>query len=259
MMAVQIEAGKFYRGSDGRKIGPMRIWGFGNEEHPFDAGGNDIWRADGTTRWSDQPVLVAEWVDPTADNGELPQKWAKGTINVGDMIPQSLDMTAAVQRVLDQGTPDGKQLMFDQSRAWEPGLTDLAPDELVVSTFGPLHDLPSLTNCETPVSPKANDCLKLPTVGMKATEIAGKAANLVGGDRDRQHGAKHDNFSRIAAVWNAWLRIRREPSADLDAHDVGVMMVLMKMARTQSGSLNIDDYIDACGYAACAGEVAQIS
>lgn len=93
----------------------------------------------------------------------------------------------------------------------------------------------------------------------RAVDIAGKAASLVGGDRDRQHGAKHDNFRRIAGVWNAWLSIRKEPSAPLDAHDVGCMMALMKLARTQSGALNVDDYVDACGYAACAGEVAQIS
>lgn len=92
---------------------------------------------------------------------------------------------------------------------------------------------------------------------VQAKEIAAKASDLVGGDRDRQHGAKHDNFSRIANMWNAWSVTRRDPAASLTAHDVGVMMALMKLARTQSGSLNIDDYVDACGYAACAGEVAQ--
>jgi hypothetical protein len=79
----------------------------------------------------------------------------------------------------------------------------------------------------------------------------------VGGDRDRQHGAKKDNFDRIAAMWNAWLSIRKDQSAPLAAHDVAMMMVVMKLARTQSGSFNIDDYVDACGYASCAGEVAQ--
>lgn len=93
---------------------------------------------------------------------------------------------------------------------------------------------------------------------LRATDIAGRASDLVGGDRDRQHGQKHDNFSRIATMWNAWLSVRKDPAAPLTAHDVGVMMVAMKLARTQSGALNLDDYIDACGYAACAGEVAQI-
>lgn len=93
---------------------------------------------------------------------------------------------------------------------------------------------------------------------MKAHEIAVMAASLVGGDRDTQHGEKLDNFSRIAVMWQAWLAIRRDPAAPLDAHDVGIFMVLMKAARTQSGAFNPDDAIDMCGYAACAGEVERL-
>ena len=92
---------------------------------------------------------------------------------------------------------------------------------------------------------------------LKAHQIAATAAELVGGDRDRQHGQKRDNFVRIAAVWQSYLGIRRDPKAPLDAVDVGHMMVLMKVARTQSGAVNPDDYIDAAGYAACAGEIAM--
>ncbi|MDF2809483.1 MAG: Che12p58 [Microvirga sp.] len=92
---------------------------------------------------------------------------------------------------------------------------------------------------------------------MRAHEIAAKAADLVGGDRDRQHGQKADNFKRIAAMWNAYLSIRRDPAEPLSAVDVGHMMAAMKLARTQSGALNLDDYVDAAGYMACAGEVAN--
>lgn len=92
---------------------------------------------------------------------------------------------------------------------------------------------------------------------MRAAEVCSKAAELVGGDRDAQHGAKLDNFTKIAALWNAWTEIRSGVPAGFTAHDVGVMMALMKIARTQSGGFNIDDYIDACGYAGCAAQVAQ--
>ena len=34
-------------------------------------------------------------------------------------------------------------------------------------------------------------------------------------------------------------------------------MVLLKVARTQEGQHNIDDYVDACGYSAIAGEIAE--
>ena len=90
-----------------------------------------------------------------------------------------------------------------------------------------------------------------------ASEIAARASDLVGGDRDRQHGQKSDNFERIATMWNAYLAIRRHPDAQLTAVDVGHMMAAMKLARTQSGALNVDDYIDGAGYLACAGEIAQ--
>ena len=92
---------------------------------------------------------------------------------------------------------------------------------------------------------------------MRAHQIAARAAELVGGDRDRQHGKKLTNFANIALMWNAYLAIRREPGQPLDAADVAHMMVLMKTARTQTGTLNLDDHIDMAGYAACAGEVAH--
>jgi len=134
--------------------------------------------------------------------------------------------------------------------------------ETAATTFGPLGQYAASDDTECTRDLLRNGIF-VPDQKManprRAVDIAGKAASLVGGDRDRQHGAKHDNFRRIAGVWNAWLAIRKEPAAPLDAHDVGCMMALMKLARTQSGALNVDDYVDACGYAACAGEVAQIN
>lgn len=95
-----------------------------------------------------------------------------------------------------------------------------------------------------------------PTPVKSARDIATRAASLVGGDRERDHGKKADNFNRIAKMWQTYLDIRRHPSAPLDAVDVGHMMSIMKVARTQSGALNVDDYVDGAGYMACAGEVA---
>lgn len=134
------------------------------------------------------------------------------------------------------------------------------PDLDIVAEYTPeepsSRDSFNLDMKDTP----ANDAVgsNISPTFMRATEIAGRAADLVGGDRDRQHGAKKDNFERIATMWNAWLKTRRDPAAPLSAFDVGILMVLMKAARTQSGSLNIDDFIDAAGYAACAGEIAQL-
>lgn len=93
---------------------------------------------------------------------------------------------------------------------------------------------------------------------MQAAEILTKASELVGGARDQEHGDKFTNFNCIAAVWNGYLLARtvsNKPFA-LSAVDVGNMMELLKVARRLSGAHNADDYVDAAGYAGCAGEIA---
>lgn len=90
-----------------------------------------------------------------------------------------------------------------------------------------------------------------------AGDIATAASKLVSGDRQNQHGDKLDNFQRIAALWDVYITTRKNKDKPLDALDVGHMMVLLKIARTQSGTFNPDDYIDMTGYSACAGDVAH--
>lgn len=87
-----------------------------------------------------------------------------------------------------------------------------------------------------------------------------EAASLVSGDREKQHGSKLVNHTNIAVMWTAWLRRRGliANESTLTAHDVAVMMVLLKAARTLSGSHNQDDYRDMIGYAAIAGHLADI-
>jgi hypothetical protein len=89
---------------------------------------------------------------------------------------------------------------------------------------------------------------------MKAPEIATKAAELIGGDRAETHGDMHEHFAHVAALWSAYLNKRL--GVPLDATDVPHMMAILKIARTRSGGLNVDDWIDGAGYLACAGEVA---
>jgi hypothetical protein len=86
---------------------------------------------------------------------------------------------------------------------------------------------------------------------MNAPEIANKAAELVGGDRAESHGDMHQHFAHVAAMWSAYLKLEQP----LGAADVPHMMALLKIARTKSGSINVDDWIDGAGYLACAGEV----
>ena len=94
---------------------------------------------------------------------------------------------------------------------------------------------------------------------MKAAEFAQRAADLIGGDRNRQHGDARKNHNNIAALWNGYLQRRFGGNhlIALNAHDVMLMMVLLKVARTLAGSHNPDDYTDMVGYAALAGGDAE--
>lgn len=94
---------------------------------------------------------------------------------------------------------------------------------------------------------------------MEAVEILNTAASLVGGDRAKTHGDKLINHTKIANLWNTYLVNKSGVAINIDATDVAQMMILLKIARTQSGGThNPDNYVDAAGYAGVAGECAKI-
>ena len=71
------------------------------------------------------------------------------------------------------------------------------------------------------------------------------------GKRHEEYGAKKTNHDNIAKLWSAYLGI------DVNAHDVAILMLLLKIARTKSGNPTEDTYIDMVGYSAIAGEVCE--
>lgn len=89
---------------------------------------------------------------------------------------------------------------------------------------------------------------------MNKVDIAKKAAEIIGGDRATSHGPALENHAKIAAVWNGILKAAGK-HVELDAHDVANLMEGLKIARRYLGGFNVDDYVDGCGYAACAGEI----
>ena len=88
---------------------------------------------------------------------------------------------------------------------------------------------------------------------MEARELLLRAADLVSGDRAQQHGPLLEAHQNIAALWNAYLD--GQVTAPIRADQVLVMMALLKIGRTKTGAHNEDDYTDAAGYMALAGEV----
>ena len=81
------------------------------------------------------------------------------------------------------------------------------------------------------------------------SEILDTAKQYVTKDRAAQHGDMESNLTMIAKLWSVFLETPIEP------HQVGVMMTLLKIGRIKSNPMNLDNWIDSCGYMACGGEL----
>ena len=80
-------------------------------------------------------------------------------------------------------------------------------------------------------------------------DILKEANSLISKDREKDYGDKVKNHENIAKLWSAYKGI------EITAHDVAVMMVLLKIARTKLGEVRKDTYIDMSAYGAIAGEI----
>ena len=85
---------------------------------------------------------------------------------------------------------------------------------------------------------------------MLAQDVCRQAAKLLGGNRARDYGDPRDLHGKIAALWSSYL------GHAITAHDVALMMVLLKVGRAKAGRFNLDNYVDAAGYASIAGGLA---
>ena len=84
---------------------------------------------------------------------------------------------------------------------------------------------------------------------MNRPEILDAARSCVCGAREQDYGTPENNFARIARLWGAYT------GYPFTAHDVAMLMALLKVGRIAKGSGGMDSYVDLCGYAACAGEI----
>jgi hypothetical protein len=80
-------------------------------------------------------------------------------------------------------------------------------------------------------------------------QVLDTAKEYVTKDRAADHGNMEDNFNTIGKYWSVHLGV------DVSATDVAVMMTLLKAARIKSNPSHPDNWIDACGYMACGGEI----
>lgn len=83
-----------------------------------------------------------------------------------------------------------------------------------------------------------------------------KAEKIINGPRRSNYGPPEENFVRIATMWTAYMLKRLAPNeaecpGRFTAHDVAVMLILLKCARAAT-SPNFDTFLDIAGYAGCA-------
>ena len=94
-------------------------------------------------------------------------------------------------------------------------------------------------------------------MNMNTTDILQKTIKLVSGSRHDQHGDIILNHENIAMLWTGYLGNKFKLNLVILPEDVAKLMSLLKIARTQQGSFNLDDYVDAAAYSAIAGEIAN--
>lgn len=79
--------------------------------------------------------------------------------------------------------------------------------------------------------------------------ILDEAKDITGGDRMKAYGNPKRNFEDIANLWNAYLVNKGKLAweSELEAKDVALMMVLLKVAREQKNHKK-DNLTDGAGY-----------
>ena len=83
----------------------------------------------------------------------------------------------------------------------------------------------------------------------KREEFLDTAKKYISGPRANAYGDPKDNFGMVADMWAAYKKV------EFTAHDVAVMMILLKTARLGFNPDSFDGWTDIAGYAALGGEI----
>jgi len=90
------------------------------------------------------------------------------------------------------------------------------------------------------------------------SSLLNEAEELVTGDRNNQYGEPHQDFARTAGALTA-LGYRGPNGRDMQAHDVAIMVSVVKMSRLMWTPTKRDSWVDIAGYAACGYEAAELT
>ncbi len=83
------------------------------------------------------------------------------------------------------------------------------------------------------------------------SKLLHEAEQLVNGDRNNAYGPPNQDFQRTADLWSIYLDGRRI----IEAHDVAIMMSLLKISRLSWSPDNRDSWVDLAGYASCGWDI----
>jgi hypothetical protein len=131
-----------------------------------------------------------------------------------------------------------------------------------MSTAAPEHTQEDTFMAAPETAPLADACndnsfcdrvLGAPAQDVKAA-IADEAKRIVSGARRAAYGKPEDNFSRIAAYWNAYAQCKGWDVV-FTAADVSPMMRGMKEARLAETPDHRDSFVDLVGYTLTGAEV----
>lgn len=94
-----------------------------------------------------------------------------------------------------------------------------------------------------------------PIQRLSSMEILDIAKAIVHGERAQTYGSAEESFERIGDYWTTWLGDKLKPAEGIDAYDVAMMMILMKVSRGHVAA-HRDTAVDIAGYAALSERVA---
>lgn len=106
------------------------------------------------------------------------------------------------------------------------------------------------------------ETIKASDVGTMRGGLLAEADSLVNGDRNNAYGPPHQDFARTAGMLTAdgyrKLDVKGNPVA-IDAHDVAIMVMLVKVSRLSWTPGKRDSWVDIAGYAACGYEAYELT
>jgi hypothetical protein len=90
------------------------------------------------------------------------------------------------------------------------------------------------------------------------SSVLNEAEELVTGDRNNTYGEPHQDFARTAGALTSF-GYRGPDGRDIQAHDIAIIIGVVKMSRLMWTPTKRDSWVDLAGYAACGYEAAELT